>query len=206
MDVGLGMHLLTRDDKDVGTVDRLILDPDTGVVTSIVIRKGTFLPRDVEVPMGALEVESNGEVRLSYIADQIDKLPPFVADKYEPPPAGYVSPLGYPIQALYWPIADGRRTQGSATGEEPPTRRRQDAEHAVIREGSAVLSRDGKEVGIVHRLSYDPNDGVLRHFVVREGMLFTKDVAFPASLIARVNDGMVQLSVDADDLPNHELA
>jgi uncharacterized protein YrrD len=195
------MRLRTRDSQDVGTVDRLILDPSIGAVTSIVIRKGTFLPRDVEVPMGALELDSEANVRLSYTAAQIDELPSFVSEHYEPPPAGYVSPLGYPVGALYWPIDAMGPTSGSTGEGAAPTR-----EHAEIREGSAVLSRDGREIGVVHRLTYEPNSGALRHFVVREGVFLTKDMALPASLIDRVDDGMVRLSVDAGELRNHEIA
>ena len=67
----------------------------------------------------------------------------------------------------------------------------------AVREGSAVYSRDGT----VHRLTYDPDSGALRHFVVREGVLFTEDVALPASLIERVDDDVVRLAVDAGELP-----
>lgn len=191
MDVGLGMQLLTRDGKDAGTAERLILDPDTGTVRTIVIRKGTILPREIEVPMGALEVESDGNVRLSYTADQIDELPPFIAHHYGPPPSGYASLPGYAVD------------EGADMRSDALERR---DKNVVIQEGSAVLSRDSKEVGAVHRLTYEPNSGVLRHFVVREGVLFTKDVALPASLIARFDDDLVQLRADAIELRDHEIA
>jgi len=205
MDVGLGMHLLTRDDQDIGTVDRLILDPDTGAVTSIVIRKGAFLRRDVEVPMGALEVESDGEVRLSYTANQIDELPPFVAGKYGPPPAGYASPLGHPVGALYWPLAAREGTKSVTPEDKEGAAQQRNRDYAEIRKGSAVVGREGKEVGIVDRLTYDPNNGSLRRFVVREGLFFTRNVELPASLIAGADDGMIRLNVDSDELRDYEV-
>jgi PRC-barrel domain protein len=81
MDVGLGMRLRTRDDREAGSVDQLILDPGTAEVRAIVLRKGTIVPREVEVPMGALEVESDGAVRLACTADQLGALPPFVTEQ-----------------------------------------------------------------------------------------------------------------------------
>jgi hypothetical protein len=53
----------------VGTIDRLIIDPSNNEIKAAVIRKGMILPRDVEVPLSAIETGPHGSVQLTYTAD-----------------------------------------------------------------------------------------------------------------------------------------
>ena len=63
MRVELGSTVRTSDGKDIGRIDKLVLDPDTGQVKSVVVRKGVILHDDVEIPgptsgaLGEQEVE-----------------------------------------------------------------------------------------------------------------------------------------------------
>src|SRR5438067_9180068 len=108
MRVELGARVRTTDGKDVGTIDRLIVDPGNNEIKAAVIRKGVILPRDVEVPLSALEPGPDGTIRLAYTADQVDQLPEFFEGNYTAtPPAGYMPPAGYPIGGIYWPMNYG---------------------------------------------------------------------------------------------------
>src|SRR5579875_875619 len=157
MDVGLDMVLVSSDDKEVGAIDQLILDQATITVTALVVRRGTLIPNAVEVPMGALAVGNDGNVRLSYTADQFEALPPFDPTKYMSPlvstPAGT---LGVPSTGS-GPLPGSRPEDVARVTPEP-----QGLGYVLVRAGSSVHSRDGKEVGAVHHLSYDPNSGRLR--------------------------------------------
>ncbi len=216
MKIELGAAVRTVDGKDVGTVDRLILDLRRGEVKSAVIRKGLLLPRDVEVPLTAMTVDEQGYVRLTYTADLLDDLPPFFEGDYTTtPPAGYpVPPLAYPPGSLYWPA-----TYGYGMGVPPATGlgpaidagadrgvrtevnralRRQDLDNALVGEGSAVKSSDGEHVGDVHRLVFDAETGEVTGLVVRQGVLFTEDVELPAALISSADDGVIYLRAHKD--------
>ncbi len=218
MRIELGAAVRSADNQEVGTVDRLIVDPDQSDVKAAVIRTGSFLPRDVEVALTAMTVDAQGWVRLAYTADQLDDLPPFYESDYTTtPPAGYpVLPLAYPPGNLYWPVAHGYWTvvppytsmdPAVDPGVDPVIQaevnqalRRQDLENAVIGEGSEVRSRDGEQVGELYRLVFDADSGDVTGLVVRQGWLFAEAVELPAALIAGVDDGLIYLSVDKDEL------
>lgn len=224
MDIGLGMHVYTSDGQDVGSVDRLILDPDTNQVKAAVIRKGTFMRHDVEVPRDMMNVTPDGTIRLSATADEVKSLPEFDPGAYTDAPPDYRSPAGYPSEGLYLPFGYAPGIFAGAPGAVPGAGiladnggiaaddeearelaaawRRQDLENAVVQEGSKVLSRDGEEVGKVHQLNFDPQSGKLTGIVVRRGILFAKETELPASLVSGVGDGVVTLSVNADEVKN----
>ena len=63
MRVELGARVRTTDGKDVGTIDRLIVDPSNNEIKAAVIRKGMIQPRDVEVPLSAMEPGPDGSIR-----------------------------------------------------------------------------------------------------------------------------------------------
>src|SRR5918911_1883239 len=133
MRVELGAKVRTADGKDVGTIDRLIVDPSNNEIKAAVIHKGMILPRDVEVPLSAVELGPDGGVQLTYTADQVDQLPEFFESKYTAtPPAGYVPPADYPAAGIYWPIG----YDIFATPPLPETN---------VSTGSAVLDREARE-------------------------------------------------------------
>jgi uncharacterized protein YrrD len=209
MAIELGTHVRTSDDQDLGSIDRLILDPESGTVRAAVVRKGLFLPRDVEVQIEDLHEDAEGNARLTLRSDEVDSLPAFHAANYTVPPPGYGPPLGYPVGMLYWPVGFGAAgvpdqqqpawaINDPAVAEEVGAALRQeDLENAVVTEGSEVWSRDEQKVGHVHRLSFDPESGALSEVVVRSGFLFTTDTALPARLIDEVGNGLIRLRVDA---------
>lgn len=207
MDVGLGMSVYTSDGQDVGSIDRLILDPGTNEVKAAVIRKGVFLRHDKEVPYEMMDITSDGDIRLSATAAQVHSLPEFLPGAYTTPPADYPLPAGYPSESVYLPYSFGLGGLGATPlGMMPDNAEarevraawhRQDIENAVIQEGSKVFSREEEQVGEVHQLNFDQHTGVLTHIVVRRGFIFTKDTELPASMIAGVRDGAVTLSISA---------
>jgi sporulation protein YlmC with PRC-barrel domain len=209
------MRVFTSDDRDIGTVDRLILDPDLGAVKAAVVRKGVLLHRDVEVPIEVMSAGSAGGARIAYSSEEIERLPHFNEAGYTRPPADYMSPTGYPSSSVYWPAGYGMGVP--PLDPQPPASpiaphwsidteidrevgdalRQQDLENAVIGEGSDVLGRDGKKVGTVRELTFDPANSKLTSLVVHKGFIIGKDTELPATLVDSVDDGVVYLNVDA---------
>jgi uncharacterized protein YrrD len=211
MRVEVGARVWTTDGKDVGTIDRLIVDPSNNEIKAAVIRKGMILPRDVEVPLSTIEPGPDGSVQLTYTADQVDQLPEFSEGNYTAPPAGYVHSAGYPMGGIYWPLGYGyfgapplavtEAAGGSAVSREVrQALRRQDLENAIIGEGSNVVDRVGEKVGEVARLVFDPDDNGLTSFVVRKGFIFTEEKELPASVITSVDNGVIYLRVGKQEL------
>jgi hypothetical protein len=84
-----GSHIKNRANQDIGTVDNLVINPDTGRIRFAVLDVGGFLGIDtakVVVPWGAIGLEKNkpGEAPTYIIdatKDRLEKAPKFDASK-----------------------------------------------------------------------------------------------------------------------------
>ena len=216
MRIELGAKVSTADGKEIGTIEKLILDPDSGDVHSVVVRKGLLFHRDVEVELDDVVGSQDGAVRLRYAERELEGLRTFHEGSYTTPPpersAEYASGYGYPTASLLWPSSWSGPVSGEPyghdaigpVGDEVATmHREQDLGSAVVEEGSTVKSRDGEKLGEVHRLEFDPDTGRPTMLVIRKGFLFTEDVEVPANLISSVDDDVVYLDVRHDELEQH---
>lgn len=218
MRVELGAHVVTSDGKDVGKIEKLVVDPESGAVRLVVLRKGLILARDVEIRVEELRAGADGRVEVSYTAEQVDRLPEFIEGEYTAPTAGYQSPLGYPPDSLVW--SSGYAPAGVPTaGYDPPQptlipeapdrataaeiedfQLNRDLTNAVVAEGDAVLSRDGEKVGEVHSVTVDLETRRPTRLVIRKGFLFTADIELPWTAIDGVDDGKVYLTLAKDEV------
>lgn len=209
MEFRLGTRVLAADGQDAGAIDTLILDPNSGDVKAVILRRGTVFTNDIEIPRTELTVDESGKLRLACDAAHLDNLPRFDEGAYAPPPPGYVPPLypgGYPTAGVLWPIAGWPAAYGPVptTGARPSSAdremdamiRRHDLESAVIDEGSDVISQDGEKVGEVHSISFDPQTGRPLEFVIRRGFLLKEDLPLHADAIASADDGVIRLKLD----------
>jgi sporulation protein YlmC with PRC-barrel domain len=216
MKIEIGSTVNSSDGQNIGSVDRLIIDPATSEVRAAVIRKGMFLPRDIEVPLSSLTASSGGELGVDMSADEVKNLPEFAEDMYILPPPQYQLPDGFTAGSLYWPagtmmgppqnipattmVADGSMDsaiQDAARADQST----QEFDDAVIGKGSTVSGRDGETIGKVAELAFDPKTGALSGLVVRSGLLVHNDRHIASSLIDTVEEGLITLKVDADQLP-----
>lgn len=205
MQIDLGTPVRTLDDREIGQVDRLILDPDTGQVKAVVIHRGVILTDDVEVSIEAFELDAEGSLRIGYLADQVKDLSRFDPDRYATPHPDSLSAWGYPEAAeMLWPayylagpaLPDRRAAAGPGTTEfDQPA-----WAEGVIREGSAVVSEDGHPVGEIAGLTFEAPSGQLSRFAVRSGFLVTKEIELPGDAIASADDQTVYLRLTRDQI------
>lgn len=70
-----GMDVRTSEGK-VGTVDELVVDPDSGNITHLLMRKGHLWgAKDVGIPVTAVDVVTGDEVYLNIDNDAVEALP-----------------------------------------------------------------------------------------------------------------------------------
>jgi sporulation protein YlmC with PRC-barrel domain len=207
MQIRLGEHVLTSDGQDAGPIDKVVLDPDSGTVTSVLLREGFILRHDVQVTLDRLREDASGRLRLALPADRLDELPRFDESLFKTPPADIVLPTDYPQETILLPTGwiDATTTPNPAPAPiagDPEAREEvlsrlyaQDLENAVVKAGSAIKSRDGEKIGELERLAFD-QDGRLAGLVVRRGFLFPKELELPGSLVESAGDGVLYLTVD----------
>ena len=216
MKVELGAKVTTSDGEEIGTIDKLILDPESSSIRAVVVHKGLLFGKDIEIPADAIVGQHEGVARIRYAKDQLDDLPRFFEGSYTTPPpersAEYASGYGYPAASLLWPSRwsgpvsgepYGHDAIGAVGDEVAAMHHQQDLSNSVIEEGSEVRSRDGEKVGDVHRIVFDPATGRPTMLVIRKGFLFTEDVEVPAGLISSVGDNLVYLDARHDELERY---
>src|SRR5512138_3834412 len=76
-----GTSVFTSDGKEVGKINRFVLDPGTNEVTHIVVQKGWLLPEDKVIPIQM--IASAGEDQVVLKEDiNLDELPSFEERQY----------------------------------------------------------------------------------------------------------------------------
>lgn len=92
MRINLGTKVVTSDGKDVGKIDRLVVDPRSDRMQEFVVRKGFFVEHDIIIPIGEVEDrvgnDDDNTIHLRLTADQVKQLPAFVEHSYMAAPDG----------------------------------------------------------------------------------------------------------------------
>lgn len=214
MELQLEAPVVSSDGADLGKIDKVIFDPQSGETKAIVVRKGTILARDVSIPTEHVRVAAASRVELDMSKDDVDALPDFYEADYSWPPQNWVAPYGWPSGAVLWPGAYPGDlplamppSVEQALDEEAALIQARDADNAIVGQGAEVLAIDGEKVGSVHNMLVDPATHRPTRVVVRRGVLFTEDVELPGDWVASVDDRKVTLNVDkvtVEQLAKHQ--
>lgn len=215
-----GTDVFTSDGKEVGKVNRFVLDPETNQVTHIVVQRGGLLSEDKVVPFEKIRSTTEDKIVLAEDIDHFEDLPPFEETHYvringagidNTRPAGDARVSQNPVMYYWYPPQGylGLPAYGFPYYAWPPTETQQNIpENTVpLKEGTDVISSDGKHVGDVERLLLEPNTNRATHFVISQGLLFKDRKVVPAKWIKSVTDNEVRLTVASsvlEQLPSYE--
>jgi uncharacterized protein YrrD len=211
MELKEGTSVYAPDGREVGKINRFVLDPATKQITHIVVQKGWLLPEDKVVQIEMIRSAAEDRVELNELVKDYNELPPFEethfvsADEEEEygesasrgigyywyPPMGYV---GSPFGPTYY---------------NPPLEKQQNIpENTVpLKEGADVISADEKHVGDLERLIIDSDTNKITHFVISQGLLLKERKLVPAQWVRSVEEDKVYLTVSArllERLPVYE--
>lgn len=233
MELKEGTSVFTSGGKEVGKINRFILNPATNEVTHIVVQKGWLFSEDKVVPFEMVNSATEDKVVLSENIESFDQLPPFEeshyidADvsrggnprselneragrmtsektnrertvesdvshggypRYQVAPAYYWYPPygynGYPVGYYGWPIMETTRNIPENT--------------IPLKEGSDVVSFDGKKVGEIERLFVASNSNQVTHFVISQGLFFKDRKLVPAHWVRSAEEGKVHMAVSTE--------
>jgi uncharacterized protein YrrD len=202
-----GAKVVTADGEDVGTIDRVVLAPDTKEVTHLVVRKGFLFTEDKVVPLSLVGPATEEQVTLREDAGDLEKLPDFEESHYVsvgPPPvrpglgdAHWARPVvWYPPMGTWW-------ITGAYAGYDMPQYVAKTEENipegtVALEEGAKVISSDGKHVGDVERIFTDPLEDRVTHLLISEGLILKEKKLIPTVWMSTVREDEVHLSVDSD--------
>lgn len=220
-EIEMGKPVVSRDGKHIGDVDRLVVDPKTGEIVQLIVKKGVILSTDRIVERGAIQqIDPDGTLRLDVMSDSVDEqLPEFVETRYITPredelraaSASWVAGPRLGESILWAPdyLGQGYDPHGSLFEAAPvvapieEVRSNIDEDMVLIDAGTDVIDRSGEKVGTVDEVVYN-EDGELTEFVVKAGLLFHHDVHVPADWVESITADSVQLRVTAEEAEHAE--
>ncbi len=211
MDIKLGQPVVSSDNQHVGKVDRLILDPQSRDIESIVVHKGIFLSEDRVLNVGLLHgVDAHGAVQAEISASKFAELPVFVETAYRIPTDDEYQSLPYPVDTmvvntgmispLLWQNPAGRTMGAGTTINEDAIAESGIPENMVaIDKGTAVFDRDGNAVGHVDDVLFDER-GQMTSIVVKAGRIRRHEYRVPIQQVDRLLESEVRLTIKETDL------
>lgn len=200
-----GVGVFTLDGKEVGHIDRVVIDPKANEITHLVVRKGTLIAEDKVVPVGLVAVEKEDQVTLRLDKDQLEQLPNYEETDYVPlndeelnqPSRG--GPVGMAPPALYWYPAYGQTPlPGYPVSPYVATTHTNIPEGSVaVKAGAKVITRDGKDVGDVVQLLTDLYEDRVTHCLISKGVLLKEKRLIPVGWIESWADDELHLTVSS---------
>lgn len=183
--------------EKIGSLERVVLNPQTNEITSLVVSTGVlFDKKEKVVPIELVSAGRDNSVILRKGAGILDILPLFEEKQLvsegdmpdEPLKSEDVPPViyGYPGTSVIVPSQDRFVTVYEKNIPEGTV---------AMKEGAKVLASEGKQVGLVESVLVDPNKDKVTHFRISSG-LFVKDTKIiPIHWVKRVAENEVYLVV-----------
>ncbi|MFW6414598.1 MAG: PRC-barrel domain-containing protein [Verrucomicrobiota bacterium] len=207
MQLAYGKKVYSSDNQQIGTINELVIDPRTRIITHMVIKRGLFFASDQLIPTSIVSDTDEASVVLSENAQEIAQrfVQDYRSDEYlelEDEHARdtlgtggrvwsrplYISTTEAPYQSVVPPGI------GPLIPEtEPPM----PLDEIVLEKGSPVKTKEGKEIGRVKECISDDNDKIT-HFIIKEGVFFSMPKRVPIDWIHKIQENEVILAVPAE--------
>ena len=212
-----GAEVFTADGERVGTIDRVVLEPDTKQVTHLVVQKGLLFTEDKLVPISLVGPTTEDRVTLRRDAGDLEKLPDFEKSHYVPvdrsPQSQLASGSAHWARPMYmYPPVGSWLSSGGYDADAAPqyvarTEKQIPEGTVALEEGANVISTDGKRIGDIERIFTDPLADRATHLLISEGLILKDKKLIPTRWMTNVLEKEVHLSVDSDfveSLPEYQ--
>ncbi len=195
MEFKRGSSVVSSDGVKMGKLERVVIDPATKKVASLVIERGLLFPEDKLVPVDLVERGDDRQVILKSDRHALEDLNVFEETHYLP-----LNEEGEELEAYYWyPPVQGLTDSPYPVLPYPvyvESRRQNIPENYVaLREGAHVMDEDGKHVGNLEQVITDPKTEQATHLVVSSGFLSREKKLLPAYWIKDVSENKIFLTV-----------
>jgi sporulation protein YlmC with PRC-barrel domain len=204
-----GMKVISSDGKDVGEIERVVIDPVTKSVSHVVIEKGLLFPDDRVLPVNLIQETQGKEATLRIEAEKLGDLPKFEVTEYvrlndeeqEQLPNPGVVPF-YPMAPV--PLWRPGLTMTLESGEPliEETERNIPTGEVALKEGADILDLDGKKVGEVDELLTNPESDQITDVIVSRGTILKEEKRIPITWVSHMDEKAIHLAVGPKILEN----
>lgn len=202
MNIDIGARVLDSGGRNVGTVERVIVDSMSWEATDVVVHADDPINDDFIVSLSLIARSEKGEVQLRFEADQLRQMPHFVEAEFEVPPPGGAEMLAYNPGNILVPVKPPFPSPYPVPPPPPPL---QDLTSEVgaspieIEEGTEVETVDGV-IGHVDAVLLDTYDDRVTAIVVRASGLREEEVTIPIEWVFEVDESRVRVAATKDQV------
>lgn len=215
MQLKKGADVFSSAGEKIGSLDRVVINPETKDVTHLVVEKGVLFTTNKVIPIEYVNQEVGDRIALEKTAQELETLP-----SYDPNTYINLDKTDYPdeeqkLETVYWypPLHHYWWTTGGDSPTWYPKPKFVKTEDLLpegtiaLEEGAKVVSKDGKHIGSLEQVIVETAEHRATHNVVSEGVLFKERKLVPTIWITDVDEDQVTLSVQSDlieRLPEYE--
>jgi uncharacterized protein YrrD len=218
MEIKEGTRVYAADGREVGEINRFVVNPVSKKLTHVVIKKGALFPEDRVVPVEWLNTADPDRITVMVQSGTVHDLPHFEETHYidlDPTERERFAPMPYgEAPAYYWNPSFGTPALGipatGAIGGYPgavkETEQNIPGDTVAIKEGAKVMDADDHSVGNVERVLTHPDSHRVTHFVVSHGLLMKERKMIPVDWVQLIEEDKIHLAVGSnvvDRLPGY---
>jgi hypothetical protein len=195
MNLDIGTLIRYPDGEQVGSIHKVVFDPETAAVREIVLDLPTLVGRLVLVPVNRLRADPGGVITLDATREEVAEMSDYLVDRFMDPPDGWTMPANYTPgdgifpTSLHYPVV--------------PVFEESNAEEGTVEwsQDTEVVCSDGR-FGTVDLVLVD-DTGTLTGLVARADADETVRLLVPFDLIASADSQTIELDCTLAELPDH---
>lgn len=206
-----GAKVFAADGDRVGTIDRIVIEPDTREVTHLVIHIGVLFSKDKVIPISLVDHAAEDHLTLRENVSDLESFPDFQESHFILAERGNlpVRDAENQVRTLYWypPIGSFDSAIYSMPTYVVKTKHIPQGTVAIA-EGANVISSDGEHVGDIERIFTGAVEERATHFLISEGLFLKEKKLIPTRWLTDVFEHEVHLSVDSilvEQLPEYQI-
>ena len=186
MELQQSTNVYTSDGKEAGSLNRVVIEPETHKVTHIIIKSGLIIKDDKVVPVSNVDHADRNRVALNCSSEELKGMSPL---KIEVQVANDGSGRG----ESYDPVTGGMSVSAPYITEKQRTI---PEELVALKEGAPVISDDDKHVGNIESVLTEDETTNVTSFVVSQGLLSKTRKTIPIQWVRTLDDEKVSLNIE----------
>ena len=189
-------NVLNASGKQIGSLVRVVLHPETKIITDIVVQGGTLFRKEYRVvPIDLVAETTENQIVLLNEAEDLESFPPFEEERIVTDNDQFSSPREAP--KVIYGVSGMVITAVPNPEDQITTRVEQNIPEGTValKEGAKVLTADDKHVGNVDRILADPSDERATHLIITQGLLTKEKKLIPMQWVMMLGEESVHLEV-----------
>lgn len=188
-------------DGEAGRLKYVVIDPDDGKITNLIVERGKLLRRDIVVPSAWVERETEGEIVLNGTIDELKQLPEYKEFEYIQPDPNYRPLSGHRVEDTRIWLTPYQQIGGGKPWILHHVRVGINDDDVIVRRGLPVRAKGGKTVGAVDHLVVEADNRRVTHLVLRRGPPWDKQMhIIPMERFTDVTESGAQLNMMAEEI------